>query len=114
MQSPYHKQRSIVALLADSTNGFTLLNNTLTDKTKRSDMFGSVIVIRDSGIKSLRVGDVYYVGYLPWWEQVWFSLRNQPLTLALATLLVAILIAAMLWGRLKAVNRKRLKLDEQD
>lgn len=33
-QSPYHDQRSVVALLADSPQGYTLLNNALIDGEK--------------------------------------------------------------------------------
>ncbi|MCG4322951.1 cellulose biosynthesis cyclic di-GMP-binding regulatory protein BcsB, partial [Escherichia coli] len=68
VQSPFHDQRSIVALLADSPRGYELLNDALLDSGKRAAVFGSVAVIRESGVNSLRVGDIYYVGHLPWWE----------------------------------------------
>lgn len=64
-QSPYNDQRSVVALLADSPRGNELLTNALNDSGKRAAMFGSVAVIRESGVNSLRVGDIYYVGHLP-------------------------------------------------
>ncbi|MFP1484448.1 hypothetical protein ACLB1S_29095 [Escherichia coli] len=38
-----------------------MLNDAVNDSGKRATMFGSVAVIRESGINSLRVGDVYYV-----------------------------------------------------
>ncbi|OQV64537.1 hypothetical protein AK51_29455 [Serratia nematodiphila DZ0503SBS1] len=41
-----------------------MLNNALLDSGKRAAVFGSVAVIRESGVNSLRVGDVYYVGHL--------------------------------------------------
>lgn len=55
-QSPYNDQRSVVALLADSPRGNELLTNALNDSGKRAAMFGSVAVIRESGVNSLRVG----------------------------------------------------------
>lgn len=64
-QSPYNDQRSVIALLADSPRGYEMLNDAVNDSGKRATMFGSVAVIRESGINSLRVGDVYYVGNLP-------------------------------------------------
>ena len=73
-QSPYNDQRSVVALLADSPRGNELLTNALNDSGKRAAMFGSVAVIRESGVNSLRVGDIYYVGHLPWFERIWFAL----------------------------------------
>ena len=64
-QSPYHTQRSVIALMSEGSRGDTLLNNALINSTKRGNIFGSVAVIRESGINSLRVGDTYYVGHLP-------------------------------------------------
>jgi hypothetical protein len=72
-----------VALLADSPRGNELLTNALNDSGKRAAMFGSVAVIRESGVNSLRVGDIYYVGHLPWFERIWFALSNHPVLLAI-------------------------------
>ena len=55
-QSPYNDQRSVIALLADSPRGYEMLNDAVNDSGKRATMFGSVAVIRESGINSLRVG----------------------------------------------------------
>ncbi|MDW9427519.1 cellulose biosynthesis cyclic di-GMP-binding regulatory protein BcsB, partial [Yersinia enterocolitica] len=82
VQSPNFPQRSIVALLADSPHGYSLLNNALLDSGKREAVFGSVAVIRESGVNSLRVGDTYDVGHLPWWERIWHSLSTHPVLLA--------------------------------
>ncbi|HCW6970506.1 TPA: cellulose biosynthesis cyclic di-GMP-binding regulatory protein BcsB [Escherichia coli] len=83
-QSPYNDQRSVIALLADSPRGYEMLNDAVNDSGKRATMFGSVAVIRESGINSLRVGDVYYVGHLPWFERVWYALANHPMLLLAA------------------------------
>ncbi len=64
----------MIALLADSPRGYEMLNDAVNDSGKRATMFGSVAVIRQSGINSLRVGDVYYVGHLPWFERLWYAL----------------------------------------
>ncbi|WP_217645471.1 cellulose biosynthesis cyclic di-GMP-binding regulatory protein BcsB [Oceanisphaera psychrotolerans] len=64
-QSPFHEQRSVVALLADSPRGFQLLNEAINHSDRRAALSGSVAVIRESGIDSLRVGKAYHVGYLP-------------------------------------------------
>lgn len=113
-QSPYFAQRSIVALLADSPQGYALLNNALTDSTKRATVFGSAAVIRESGVSSLRVGDMYYVGHLPWWERVWHALALHPLWLAGMSTLVTIIFAWLLWRGLKVLSRRRLSSDEKD
>ncbi|QTF10929.1 cellulose biosynthesis cyclic di-GMP-binding regulatory protein BcsB [Brenneria izadpanahii] len=114
IQSPYHDQRSIVALLADSPQGYALLNNALSDDGKRAALFGSAAVIRDSGVNSLLVGDVYYVGHLPWWERLWHTLATHPVWLALISTLTVVIIAWLLWRALKIISRRRLSPAEKD
>ncbi|RLM26741.1 cellulose synthase regulator BcsB [Brenneria alni] len=114
IQSPFHAQRSIVALLADSPQGYALLNNALIDTGKRAALFGSVAVIRESGVNSLRVGDIYYVGHLPWWERIWHMLAPHPVALAIISILTVIIVAWLLWRVLKLFSRRRLSPDERD
>lgn len=114
VQSPFHAQRSIVALLADSQQGYELLNEALLDSGKRAVMFGSAIVIRQSGVDSLRIGDIYYVGYLPWWERVRYALLDHPIGLVVIVILVAVILGLMVWRSLKAFSRRRLSPDDQD
>lgn len=92
-QSPYNDQRSVIALLADSPRGYEMLNDAVNDSGKRATMFGSVAVIRESGINSLRVGDVYYVGHLPWFERLWYALANHPILLAVLAAISVVLLA---------------------
>ena len=112
-QSPYHDQRSVVALLADSPRGNELLNEALNDSGKRAVMFGSAVVIRESGVNSLRVGDIYYVGHLPWFERIWFALANHPVLLAILAAVSIVLLAWVLWRLLRIVSRRRLHLDDE-
>lgn len=112
-QSPYNDQRSVVALLADSPRGYELLNGALNDSGKRAAMFGSVSVIRESGVNSLRVGDVYYVGHLPWFERLWFALSNHPILLALFAAISIVLLAWVLWRLLRIISRRRLDPEDE-
>ncbi|HHX4814291.1 TPA: cellulose biosynthesis cyclic di-GMP-binding regulatory protein BcsB [Yersinia enterocolitica] len=114
VQSPNFPQRSIVALLADSSHGYSLLNNALLDSGKREAVFGSVAVIRESGVNSLRVGDTYDVGHLPWWERIWHSLSTHPVLLAGVAVLVVVIAAMMAWRLLRLISRRRLSPDERD
>lgn len=107
-QSPFDDQRSVVALLADSPRGYELLNQAMNDTGKRAAMFGSVSVVRESGVNSLRVGDVYYVGHLPWFERVWYALSNHPILLAVLAALSVVLLAWVLWRLLRILSRRRL------
>lgn len=112
-QSPYNDQRSVIALLADSPRGYELLNNAMNDSGKRAAMFGSVSVIRESGVNSLRVGDVYYVGHLPWFERVWYALSNHPVLLAVFAAISVVLLAWVMWRLLRIISRRRLHSDHE-
>ncbi len=112
-QSPYNDQRSVIALLADSPRGYELLNNAMNDSGKRAAMFGSVAVIRESGVNSLRVGDVYYVGHLPWFERLWYALSNHPVLLAILAAVSVVLLAWVLWRLLRIISRRRLNPDHE-
>ncbi|MGT3280364.1 cellulose biosynthesis cyclic di-GMP-binding regulatory protein BcsB [Yersinia enterocolitica] len=114
VQSPNFPQRSIVALLADSPHGYSLLNNALLDSGKREAVFGSVAVIRESGVNSLRVGETYDVGHLPWWERIWHTLSTHPVVLAGVAVLVVVIAAMMAWRLLRLISRRRLSPDERD
>jgi len=113
-QSPYHDQRSIVALLADSPRGYSLLNDAMIDSGKKASMSGSVVVIRESGVNSLRVGDVYYVGHLPWWERLWHVFSTHPILVAVLSAVSVVLLAIVLWRLLRILRRRRLSPDERD
>lgn len=113
-QSPFYDQRSVVALLADGTpRGWQLLNEAMSDSDKRGAMSGSTAIIRESGVNSLRVGESYYVGHLPWWERLWSLLSTHPFWLALCTLFVVVLFALMTWRLMRIITRRRL-LDEDE
>lgn len=114
IQSPYYKQRSIVVLLAENQQAFQLLNDALTDKKNRPKIFGSVTVIRNSGVNSLRVGSMYHLGDLPWWNSFWFSLQKHPVNLALISLLAAIIVTFLFWNGLLMISRRRLKGKQED
>ncbi|MBF7993859.1 cellulose biosynthesis cyclic di-GMP-binding regulatory protein BcsB [Rahnella laticis] len=114
LQSPYFDQRSVVALMANSQKGFEMLNTSMQDAKQRAQVFGSVTVVRDSGVSSLKVGDTYYVGHLPWWERVWNALANHPALLALMAVIVVILAAILLWTGLRSLARRRLSDDDQE
>lgn len=107
-QSPFYDQRSVVALLADSPRAWVLLNNALLDSGKRAAIYGSAAIVRESGVNSLRVGDSYYVGYLPWWERLWNLLATHPVWLALFAVVVVVLFALLIWRMMRLVSRRRL------
>lgn len=111
LQSPTHDQRSLVALLADGPAGVRLLNDTLQTPAQRNQVAGSVTLIRESGVKSLEVGERYELGYLPWWERLWQLFARYPLRLAGLTLVCMLVLGWGLRVLLASASRSRLKED---
>ncbi len=62
--SPFNDQRSVI-LLADSPRGYQLPERRQNDSANAPRCLVPVAVIRESGVHSLRVGDIYYAGHLP-------------------------------------------------
>ncbi|WP_246201788.1 cellulose biosynthesis cyclic di-GMP-binding regulatory protein BcsB [Budvicia diplopodorum] len=107
-QSPFNPQRSVVALMGNGDSGYQLLDVAWRDSGKREAIAGSVSIVRESGVNSLRVGDTYYVGYLPWWDKIWYKLSSHPVMLAVVAVFGVILVALMLWRGLQLIGRRRL------
>jgi hypothetical protein len=108
LQSPFHSQRSIVALLASNEGDYQLLRDVLNDSGKLDAVTGSVALIRNSGVSSWQVGEQYFVGHLPWWLLLWFQLSGHPLMLAAITAFGVLLSAVLLWRALRWAARRRL------
>lgn len=107
-ESPFGTQRSVVAMLASNSENLALITQGLNDSGKVSAMSGSVVVFRDGQINSERVGELYYVGQLPWWMLVWYHLSSYPLLLALIAAVAVVLVSIALWNTMRWVTRRRL------
>lgn len=107
-QSPFHAQRSLVALLASTPADYDLLRDALTDSGKQEAFAGAVTLIRTSGVSSHVVGEPYYVGTLPWWLLLWFHLSAHPVLLAFLAAASVVLFAIVLWRALRWAARRRL------
>ncbi|MCX7081170.1 MAG: cellulose biosynthesis cyclic di-GMP-binding regulatory protein BcsB [Pseudomonas sp.] len=112
LQSPFYSQRSIVAFLASNDGDYQLLRELLNDSGKMDAMTGSVALIRSSGVSSWRVGEQYFVGYLPWWLLLWFQLSGHPMVLAAMTAISMLLGAFLLWRVLRWAAHRRLADDQ--
>ncbi|MGB6154971.1 MAG: cellulose biosynthesis cyclic di-GMP-binding regulatory protein BcsB [Castellaniella sp.] len=111
MQSGSYPQRSWLGLLASTPADFDLLQDALSDTGKRDAIKGGVSIIRESGVYSSAVGQHYFVGYLPWWQRLWYQLSNYPVLLATVAVAAVILVAVLLWWLLRRVARRRLERD---
>lgn len=108
LKSPFHEQRSVVALLASSDAEFALLREVLADSGKLEAVAGSVALVRSSGVSSQFVGEHYFVGQLPWWLLLWFHLSDYPALIAVIATVSVLLFAFLLWRALRWAGRRRL------
>jgi len=108
LKSPFHEQRSVVALLASSDAAYGMLRDVLADSGKLDAVAGSVALVRSSGVSSQFVGEHYYVGQLPWWLLLWFHLSDYPALIAVIATVSVLLFAFLLWRALRWASRRRL------
>lgn len=108
LQSSYHQQRSVVALLARNDADYQLLRDTVGDMGAMNAVTGSVALIRSSGVDSIWVGQQYFVGHLPWWLLLWYQLSEHPVLLAVMATVSVLLTAFLLWRALRWAARRRL------
>ncbi|WP_136247453.1 cellulose biosynthesis cyclic di-GMP-binding regulatory protein BcsB [Halomonas borealis] len=108
MPSPYHDERSMVAMLAPRPADQRLLNDTLNDPSRVAQIHGSVSLFRDSGVTSQRVGERYYVGDLSWSHWLWYHLSAYPGWIAGMAVLAVLLVAFLLWRILRRIAARRL------
>ena len=107
-QSPYAKERSVVAILNDGREGSGLLNARLGDPYALYEVTGAVAIFRESGIRGYDVGESYYTGNLPWYVRLWYFLQTRPFLLVLSTLLSALLIGSALYAGFRILASRRL------
>jgi hypothetical protein len=112
MQSPFYARRSVVGLLASTPEDYKLLRTALNNPGQRAAIFGSVALVRESGLNSVQVGPVYYLGNLPWWQLLWFHLSDRPVLLAVLAALTVVLLAFAIWYGMRQIARGRLMRDQ--
>lgn len=112
-QSPLNTQKSVIAMIASSSESYSLIDNALLDSGKRSYMAGSVVIVRTSGVKSVHVGKTYSVGHISWWERIWHLLSEHPVWLAFLAVISVLMFVRVMWQVLRFLSHKRLNSDSQ-
>jgi hypothetical protein len=107
-QSPFNNERSVVSLSATTPSAFTLLNQAVLSNNGLNQIQGSAVIISQTGIRSIKTDEQYFVGYIPVHTLIWFHLSDHPLLLALLSVLTLLLISFILWQLLKMLTQKRL------
>jgi hypothetical protein len=108
-ESPLNNGRSVVAVVGSTQQSSTDLMNSLMDSDLVKQIQGGLAVVHGRTVNSIASGDVYYVGSLPPLEYLRWALSAHPLLLALAGLILAIIVAALLYRGLRGIAARRLK-----
>ncbi|MCA3194241.1 MULTISPECIES: cellulose biosynthesis cyclic di-GMP-binding regulatory protein BcsB [unclassified Cupriavidus] len=106
-ESPYAERRSVVALTASADDRVRDVLDVLEDPGKVAQIRGDLTVIRQRDLEGLRLGDVYYVGNLPWYARLWMTMSTHPALLAIAGILAGLLVALTLFWALSRLAARR-------
>lgn len=106
-ESPLAKKRSVVAVVATSPAQFGSVLDGLQDDAHVSLVRGDLAVFRGQQIDSLRVGDTYLVGDLPWYARFWVFVSHYPALLAIAGILAGLVVALTVFWALSRLAVRR-------
>jgi hypothetical protein len=109
LESPLDKGRSVVILSGSDASSLKLVSQTLTDPGRVQNVRGDLSFLRGTAIESFRVNPVYYVGDLPWWRRLWFSMHNHPLLLAAVGIVSGLILSLAAYVGLRTMARRRLE-----
>ncbi len=106
-ESPLKSGRSVVALTTDRTSGQAEVLNALMDADVVAKIQGGVSVVRGKDVEAYETNPSYFVGSLPPLMAVRWALANQSWVAALLVVLIAILLAGILYTilRRQAIRR---------
>lgn len=100
-ESPLKNGRSVVALTTDRTSGQADVLNALMDADVVAKIQGGVSVVRGKDVDAYEVDNGYYVGSLPPMLAIRWALANQSWMASLLIVLVAVLLAGVLYTVLR-------------
>ena len=107
-KSPLSDHRSVVAVTATSADAMTEVLDVMDKGEMTMRMQGDLVLVSHGQLQNYRVAEPYYLGHLPLWTRLWFSLSDSPLLLALAAVGMGLLVAMLMFFGLNHLARKRL------
>lgn len=106
-QQPGTKGRSVVVMQATSPAHLTDMLDVFERGDSVSRLQGDLALVRDGQIDSLRVGETYLVGYVPWYARIWSSAIRHPVVLGLLGALGGLLLAIGAFVALQELAARR-------
>jgi hypothetical protein len=107
-ESPVSRGRTVVALVGSDAAAAESLVASLEDESKVAQIRGELALVRNAAIQSYQGGDLYYVGWLSWWQWLWFHFSRHALLLTIISLAAAVATGLFFYGWLQRLAAKRL------
>lgn len=111
-ESPLHSKRSVVALMANSPQALSLIENNINNNAMSGRFMGDLTLLNGQDIQSFRVQPTYFVGQLSLIQRLWFKLHEYPITLALIGCLIGLVFTFFVYASLRFLARRRLERAE--
>lgn len=110
-ESNYFKQRSVVAFVANNPQSLVQLKTLLQDPNQTS-IFGSLAVVRPSGVTSVFLDNEYSIGNLTWLQKIQLLISKNGVIFGLIMLLLVGIVGATLVSIMKKYRKKRVGENE--
>lgn len=107
LELPGSKGRSVVAVTGTSPARLGDLLNVLEKPGLVAQLQGDVALVRGARVESMRVGDTYVVGYVPWYAQVWGRAIRHPILLGVLGAIGGLLLAIGAFTALQELSARR-------
>ncbi|MGF1547866.1 MAG: UDP-forming cellulose synthase catalytic subunit [Thiotrichales bacterium] len=111
--SPYSANRSVVAVLTRAPDGLTTITEALNDPAQTAKVQGDFAAFSPGDVRSVRILPVYHVGDLPFFTGLSWYLSSHLLTLIVISLILALVTAALIAGKMRQVAAARLALENE-
>lgn len=106
-ESPMQSARSVVFLYADKAADLRKISDVLTDPERVSLIQGDFAIVDDKSVNHAKVGQTYYLGSLPSLSKLRWFFSDQPLLLGLLGILICVLMASIIYRKLRRIKAKR-------
>jgi hypothetical protein len=99
--------RSVVALTATDQPRLGDLLDVFEKPGLVSQLQGDLALVRPGQVDSLRVGDRYVVGFVPWYARVWTHAARHPVVLGVVGVVAGLLLALGVFSVLQRIAARR-------
>ena len=113
-ESPLKPKRSVVFFYADKSADLSRIDEALADPLRTASMVGDFVIFGEKTLQSTKASPDYFVGELALTSKIRWLLADHPILVALAVLILAILLAALLYRPLMLLKRRFAKGTKTD